>query len=66
MNHTDNIKYIKSILFKTYIKDTHLIKHNIADNLHNKYKLRTPAIHELYLTQWKKLTRYYRMNLSML
>ena len=25
------------------------MKHNIADNLHNKYKLRNPAIHELCL-----------------
>ena len=49
MNHTDNIKYIKSMLFKTYNKSTQFMKHNIADNLHNKYKLRNPAIHELCL-----------------
>ena len=49
MNHTDNIKYIKSILFKTCNKSIQLMKHNIADNLHNKYKLRNPAIHELCL-----------------
>ena len=49
MNHTDNIKYIKSMLFKTYNKSTQLMKHNIADNLHNQYKLRNPAIHELCL-----------------
>ena len=49
MNHTDNIKYIKTILFKTYNKSTQLMKYNIAHNLHNKYKLRNPAIHELYL-----------------
>ena len=49
MNHTDNIKYIKTILFKTYNKSTQLMKHNIADNLHNKYKSRNPAIHELCL-----------------
>ena len=47
MNHTDNIKYIKSILFKTHNKSTQLMKHNIADNLHNKYKLRNPTLHEL-------------------
>ena len=49
MNHTDNIKYIKTILFKTYNKSTQLMKHNIADNLHSKYKSRNPAIHELCL-----------------
>ena len=49
MNHTDNIKYIKSMLFKTCNKSIQLMKHNIADNLHNKYKLRNPAIHELCL-----------------
>ena len=49
MNHRDNIKYIKTILFKTYNKSSQLMKHNIAHNLHNKYKLRNPAIHELYL-----------------
>ena len=49
MNHTDNIKYIKSMLFKTGNKSIQLMKHNIADNLHNKYKLRNPAIHELCL-----------------
>ena len=49
MNHTDNIKYIKSMLFKTCNKSTQLMKHNIADNLHNKYKLRNPAIQELCL-----------------
>ena len=49
MNHTDNIKCIKAILFNTYNKSTQLMKHNIADNLHNKYKLRNPAIHELCL-----------------
>ena len=49
MNQTDNIKYIKTILFKTYNKSTQLMKHNIADNLHNKYKSRNPAIHELCL-----------------
>ena len=49
MNHTDNIKYIKTILFKTYNKSTQLMKHNIADNLHNKYKSRNLAIHELCL-----------------
>ena len=49
MNHTDNIEYIKTILFKTYNKSTQLMKHNIADNIHNKYKLRNPAIHELCL-----------------
>ena len=47
MNHTDNIKYIKSILFKAHNKSTQLMKHNIADNLHNKYKLRNPTLHEL-------------------
>ena len=49
MNHTDNIKYIKSMLFKTCNKSIQLMKHNIADNSHNKYKLRNPAIHELCL-----------------
>ena len=49
MNRTDNIKYIKSMLFKTCNKSIQLMKHNIADNLHNKYKLRNPAIHELCL-----------------
>ena len=49
MNRTDNIKYIKTILFKTYNKSTQLMKHNIADNSHNKYKLRNPVIHELCL-----------------
>ena len=49
MNHTDNIKYVKRILFKTYNKSTQLMKHNIAKTLHNKYKLRNPAIHELCL-----------------
>ena len=49
MNHTDNIKYIKSILFKTHNKSTQLMKHNIADNLQNKYKLRNPTLHELYI-----------------
>ena len=49
MNHTDNIKYVKRILFKTYNKSTQLMKHNIAKTLHNKYKLRNPAIRELCL-----------------
>ena len=49
MNRTDNIKYIKTILFKTYNKSTQLMKHNIADNSHNKHKLRNPVIHELCL-----------------
>ena len=49
MNHTDNIKYIKSILFETYNKSTQLMKHNIAKTLNNKYKLRNPAIRELFL-----------------
>ena len=47
MNHSDIIKYMKSILFKTHNKSTQLMKHNIADNLHNKYKLRNPTLHEL-------------------
>ena len=49
MNHTDNIKYIKSILFETYNKSTQLMKHNNAKTLNNKYKLRNPAIPELCL-----------------
>ena len=49
MNHTDNIKYIKSILFETYNKSTQLMKHNIAKTLNNKYKLRNPTIRELFL-----------------
>ena len=40
---------MKSILFKAHNKSTQLMKHNIADNLHNKYKLRNPTLHELYI-----------------
>ena len=47
MNHTDNIKYIKSMLFKTCNKSTQFMKHNIAHNMHNKYKLRNSSIQEL-------------------
>ena len=48
MNHTDNtkyikIKYVKSILFKTYNKSAQIMKHNIADNFNSKYKLRNAA-----------------------
>ena len=58
MNHTDNIKFIKSILSKTYNQSTQLMKHNIADNLHNKYKLRTPPIHELcFLNSMEKVNK---------
>ena len=49
MNHTDNIKYVKSILFKTYNKSAQIMKHNIADNINSKYKLRNPALHEVSL-----------------
>ena len=49
MNHTDNIKYINSILFKTYNKSAQILKHNNADNFNNKYKLRNPALHEVCL-----------------
>ena len=60
MNHTDNIKYIKSILFKTYNKSTQVMKHNIADNFNNKYNLRNPALHENCLVNSiEKLIRYY-------
>ena len=60
MNHTDNIKYIKSILFKTYNKSTQIMKHNIADNFNNKYNLRSPALHEVCLVNSiEKLIRYY-------
>ena len=62
MNHTDNIKYIKSLLFKTCSKSTQVMKHNITDNLNNKYKLRSPALHEVCLVnsieKVKKLLSY--------
>ena len=60
MNHTDNIKYIKSILFKTYNKNTQIMKHKIPDNFNNKYNLRNPALHEFCLVNSiEKLKRYY-------
>ena len=49
MDHADIIKYIKSILFKTYNKSTQLMKHNISDNFTTKYKLRNPVLHEICL-----------------
>ena len=49
MNRTDNIKYNKSILFKIYNKSAQIMKHNIADNFNNKYKLKNPALHEACL-----------------
>ena len=62
MNHTDNIKYFKSLLFKTYSKSMQVMKHKITDNLNNKYKLRSPALHEVCLVnsieKVKKLLSY--------
>ena len=58
MNHTDSIKYIKNLLFKMYNKSKQLMKHNIADNFNNKYKLRNPALHEICLiNSIKKLNK---------